>query len=144
MRGLLCLMAAALTLSACSQKTEKPPEPELPRVDKLNGVDINAPLSVIGTEPFWSLMLKETDMTLERPDHPDQVVPRHPFEINKDKDGAARAELISDEISLTLIAQNCSDGMSDRIYPLTAEATVGDEVFKGCALPTDALDKTKP
>ena len=55
-----------------------------------------------------------------------------------------RAELLSNEMSLTLIAQTCSDGMSNRTYPLTAEVNLGDEVLKGCATPTANLEKDKP
>ncbi|MDC7684350.1 hypothetical protein PQU92_13765 [Asticcacaulis sp. BYS171W] len=137
-------LGLGLGLSACSPKVEKPPEPESQRVDTLGGIDINAPLSVIGTEPFWGLTLKEDDMILVRPGQEDVVFPRHMFEVNKDKDGAQRAELISNEISLTLIAQKCSDGMSGRTYPLTAEANIGDEILKGCALPTASMEKPKP
>lgn len=137
-------LLSLLALAACGPKIEKPPEPESTQVDSLAGVDLNAPLSVIGTEPFWSLSLTERDVTFERPGDDAQVFPRHLFEINKDKSGPKRAELLSNEISLTLIAQTCSDGMSDRVYPLTAEVNFGDEVLKGCATPTARLESEKP
>ncbi|MFN3807521.1 hypothetical protein [Asticcacaulis sp.] len=141
--GSACLLAL-FSLTACGPEVEKPPEPESTQVDSLSGVDLNAPLSVIGTEPFWSLTLTERDVTFERPGEEAQVFPRHLFEINKDKSGPKRAELLSNEMSLTLIAQTCSDGMSNRTYPLTAEVNLGDEVLKGCATPTANLEKDKP
>ena len=36
---------------------------------------------------------------------------------------------------LTLIATECSDGMSDRVYPLTAKVEIGDDEVTGCAAP---------
>ncbi|MFT3997106.1 MAG: hypothetical protein QM667_06845 [Asticcacaulis sp.] len=147
MRRLPCLLVVPvlLGLTACSPaKAPKPPEPKSKAVDKLGGVDLNTPLSVIGTEPFWNLTLAGDTMTFERPGQEAKSYPRYKFEVNEDKDGAARAELISEEFSLTLIAQKCSDGMSDRVYPLTAEANINDEVLKGCAVTTAALDKDRP
>lgn len=139
----VCLLAL-LPLAACSPKAEKPPEPKSIQIDSLAGVDLNAPLTVTGTEPFWSLTLTEEEATFERPSEEAKVFPREKFEINKDKEGPARAELLTNELSLTLIAQKCSDGMSDRAYPLTAEINLGDEVLKGCAVTTAALEKDKP
>lgn len=138
-----CLLAL-LTLAACSPKAEKPPEPESIQIDSLAGVDLNAPLTVTGTEPFWSLTLTGDEATFERPGEEARVFPRQEFEINKDKEGPARAELLTNELSLTLIAQKCSDGMSDRVYPLTAEINMSDEVLKGCAVTTAALEKDRP
>ena len=34
---------------------------------------------------------------------------------------------------LTLIATECSDGMSDRVYPLTAKVELGEREMIGCA-----------
>ena len=39
----------------------------------------------------------------------------------------------------TLIATECSDGMSDRIYPLTARVVIGEETLQGCAASTAAI-----
>ena len=42
-------------------------------------------------------------------------------------------------ISVTLIATECSDGMSDRTYPLTALVEVGERTLTGCAASTAAI-----
>ena len=34
---------------------------------------------------------------------------------------------------VTLIATECSDGMSDRVYPLTARVELGTQTLNGCA-----------
>ena len=40
-----------------------------------------------------------------------------------------------------LIATECSDGMSDRTYPLTAKVEIGDETLTGCAAATAAIER---
>ena len=42
---------------------------------------------------------------------------------------------------LTLMATDCSDGMSDRTYPLTAKVEIGDETLTGCAAATAAIER---
>jgi uncharacterized membrane protein len=39
-------------------------------------------------------------------------------------------------LRLTLRKAACSDGMSDRSYPLTAEVEAGGKTLKGCAAPS--------
>ena len=41
--------------------------------------------------------------------------------------------------TLTLIATECSDGMSDRVYPLTARFEAGETELAGCAEATARL-----
>jgi len=99
----------------------------------VGGVDLSKPLKFTGTEPFWSLSVSEDDIILERPD----AAPRHftpsPFHM----DGQS-AELRSTDLSAVVTAKPCSDGMSDRAYPLTAEVRIGDVVYKGCAVAAGA------
>jgi uncharacterized membrane protein len=133
------LMSLALALSACS--APPPPEPRSPELKVLAGVNLDGPISVLGTEPFWSLTLKADDITLESPDLADRRFARVAFEKGEQSD---HAELISDALSLSLTAKTCSDGMSDRVYPLTAEVNINDISLKGCAIDTETLNDTKP
>lgn len=143
--GFVCLGLAATALAACNQTPKKTPTPPAPRIDTLAGVDLNANLSVIGTEPFWALTLTDGQVTLEGPDKEPTTWPRHIFLISENyEDGSERAELLTNELTLILSDEPCSDGMSDRKYPLTAEATIGDEVLKGCAIATAELEKYRP
>ncbi len=43
---------------------------------------------------------------------------------------------------LTLIATECSDGMSDRLYPLTARVELGEETLNGCGNKQMALSQS--
>jgi uncharacterized membrane protein len=91
-------------------------------------------LDAKGTEPFWAVQIRKETLTLARPDHADLTAPHGRPQV---RDGATvwsggfgRAAL-----KVTLRKANCSDGMSDRTYPLAAEVEVGDETLKGCAAP---------
>jgi uncharacterized membrane protein len=45
-------------------------------------------------------------------------------------------------LSVTLVATECSDGMSDRTYPLTAMVKVGETSLNGCAASSAAIMST--
>ncbi len=47
------------------------------------------------------------------------------FTVTTDKNNA---------LVVTLIDTDCSDGMSDRLYPLTAKVEIGGETLSGCAI----------
>jgi len=137
------LLLTALSLSACQPKTDDPSSAH--RIDRLGGVDLTANLSVIGTEPFWALTLTDDQITLEGPGKEPAQWPRPEFLSSENyQDGSRSAELVADELTLVLSAKPCTDGMSDRKYPLTAEATLGDEVLTGCAIATSDLETFRP
>lgn len=83
-----------------------------------------------GTEPFWAVQVRARALTLKRPGFPD---------VSVDHDGPRMegdaAVWGGDAFQLTLRKGTCSDGMSDNAYPMTAEALIAGETFKGCAAP---------
>lgn len=99
-------------------------------------MDISQPITAIGTEPFWSVKIVGTTLTLTRPDAPARdfnapgasIQPGRATWIATDGDGA--------QLTLTIYASECSDGMSDRKYPWTAELTLFGEALRGCAVKT--------
>ncbi len=104
----------------------------------LSGVALDQPLRILGTEPFWAITTDDSDVLLERPD----AAPRH-FTPSGFHITGNQAELRSTTLSIVLTPGPCSDGMSDRQYPLTAEVRLDDKVLKGCAMPKAELDKAK-
>jgi uncharacterized membrane protein len=116
-------MLAALALYACGPE----PAAETPASAPVSA------LHALGTEPFWSADLGDGRLSLTRPDHPPVSGPatlvssggaRFLWEA-KATDGRT--------IRMRVAAGDCSDGMSDRRYPLKVEIDVGDEHLKGCA-----------
>jgi uncharacterized membrane protein len=47
---------------------------------------------------------------------------------------------VGQAFTVTLRATECSDGMSDRVYPLEAEILYKGETLKGCANSEACLD----
>jgi uncharacterized membrane protein len=129
-----------LVLAACSPAEEPAPSPEVPApAPVLGGVDLAGPVRALGTEPFWSLDLTGTEMVYTTPEPPEQRAPRTVPLIQGTT--ATWETETADGIALrvTLIATECSDGMSDRTYPLTAMVRLGEQELTGCAASTKAI-----
>lgn len=153
----LPLLFMCLTLAACSRSmdstpaeapadapSEAPSEPPAaanapPAVHVLNTVDLREPVSLNGTEPFWGLTVKPEGIKLSRPDAPEKDYMPADFVVNGNQ-----AALQTGELTVNLAVATCSDGMSERRYPLTAEVHVGTEVLKGCAMATAEMAKSRP
>jgi len=124
----------ALIAAACSEAPVETPAPaEAPAPVVLGGVDLNAPLRALGTEPFWGvdispdgLVYSAVDSEGMRADNPGPTIQGTTAVFaSATEDGTA--------LVVTLIATECSDGMSDRIYPLTARVELGGQTLNGCA-----------
>lgn len=102
-------------------------------------------LTLIGTEPFWSVVITESTKStaLTRPDAA-PVTGGLP-ERNATVDGANfTAKAPDGDMAITLKKAACSDGMSDRAYPYEAEVNWQGQALKGCAIPTADFDKLPP
>jgi uncharacterized membrane protein len=94
-----------------------------------------APLRAVGTEPFWGARIEGRCVTYSHPDDQQgtRVWTRY---AARGTDGAATwtGALGGKPFVLTTRPQpGCSDGMSDRRYPLAVELTVAGEQRRGCA-----------
>jgi len=110
-----------------------------PAVHVLNTVDLREPVSLNGTEPFWGITVKQDGIKLSRPDAPEKDYMPADFVVNGNQ-----ATLQTGELIINLAVATCSDGMSERRYPLTSEVHVGNEVLKGCAMATAEMAKNQP
>jgi putative lipoprotein len=92
-----------------------------------------------GNEPFWSARAGVDGVIVERPG---SAPLKGEFTGVRD-DGAERViETGTSEgaLALRLAPGRCSDGMSDTVYGWSAQLTLGDQAFRGCAfagLPAD-------
>lgn len=150
MRPILFALPLTLTtalLAACSPEPEVkrgPPEapaPAAPATPMLAGVDLSQPLRLLGTEPFWGVQVTGDALVYSGVDRPEQRAPNPgpaitgtvaTWDVTTDK-GA--------QLKVMLTATECSDGMSDRTYPLTARVEIGGETLNGCAATVAALDR---
>ena len=93
------------------------------------------PARAIGTEPFWSAQVAGRCVTYSTPE--DQKGTRIWTRFNPGPDGGVWVGSLDGKPFklVTRLRQGCSDGMSDRSYPLDAMLTVRGEERSGCAAP---------
>lgn len=104
--------------------------------------DFGQPLRALGTEPFWAVDITDgTRLTLRRPDHPDAVFQAPGATITPGRAVWTAQAADARTMTLTLFVSECSDGMSDRSYPMTAEVELNGETLRGCAAPAAELAK---
>jgi uncharacterized membrane protein len=135
----LALLAA---LAACSPQDPDgnaapppadapPPAPEAKATTPTGpalAADFMGDIDALGTEPFWSLTIRKDVLMLTRPDQSDVLAPAGTPVMQGDK-----AVWTTPSLVVSLAKADCSDGMSDRKFPLTAQVTLGSTVLKGCA-----------
>lgn len=137
---LLSAAMAVVALAACSQPAEKAPAaPAEARV--LAGVDLDQPLRVLGTEPFWAVEISSTGLIYSGVDRPEQKAANPGPALQGTVAVWTTATEAKTPLVVTLMATDCSDGMSDRTYPLTAKVEIGGENLTGCAAASAAIEK---
>ncbi|MEA5583463.1 hypothetical protein VB620_19225 [Nodularia harveyana UHCC-0300] len=91
-----------------------------------------------GTEPFWSINVSQTEIVYSSlGSNENQTFPYvKPLAADGRNPDTVRVYKLGDkEQSLLIIRKvdNCSDGMSDNLYPYSALFIKGDMVLEGCA-----------
>ena len=85
-----------------------------------------------GTEPFWGGASGAGMATYSTPENPDGS--EFPVERFAGNNGLGiSGSLNGASFDLMITPGECSDGMSDRIFPYTATLLVGGEQRQGCA-----------
>lgn len=131
----ILLPVALLALAACQPA---------PTLTTLAGVDLAKPTRALGTEPFWGIEVSLDEIVFTGVDRADfratgpvlRMAGAGAVFTAKDAGGA--------ELTLTLKPDKCSDGMSDWVYPLSAEVKFGGETLVGCAASQTMLDERPP
>lgn len=134
----LALVGLFPVLAACGEAG--PSAADAPPA-RLAGVDLGQPVRVLGVEPFWGVEVGPDGLLYSGVDRPEEAAANPgPQIVGSTAVITTRTER-DRPLVVTLIATDCSDGMSDRIYPLTARVEIGDEVLQGCAASTEALER---
>lgn len=133
----LVVLAAGLGLVACSSEPVAPERVDA--VSSLNGIALDQPLKARGNEPFWGVDITADTLRYSGADR-QELVAIHDGPLVQGTLATWRGTTPEGQtLVLTLIATECSDTMSDRIYPLIARLEVGDESLNGCAATASAL-----
>ena len=144
---------AFLALAACQPqdpdgKAAEPPAdaPAAPAAAtpaaSAGGMDISQPISARGTEPFWAVEIMDgTKIRLMRPDQPDLTAEAPGAALSPQTATWVAKGPEGEQVTVTLKIGECSDGMSDLTYPMTAEVVLMNETLKGCAAKTAELPR---
>jgi uncharacterized membrane protein len=99
------------------------------------------PLRAIGTEPFWGLDVDSAGLRFTTPADTSGIrfPPGSPTVAGDTTVWAVRTERVT--INARIWPDQCSDGMSDRVYPYAAVVVVRGTPYHGCA---DARDSFRP
>jgi uncharacterized membrane protein len=134
------LALSLLLLAACQQ--EAPVQaPASKAAPKTAVSDFSGDIDARGTEPFWAVKIRGTQLTLSRPDQPDLVAQAPGAAI---RPGTAAWTAKTPEgatLKVTLYVSPCSDGMSDLRYPMAAEVALAGVTYSGCAAKTAQMPR---
>ncbi len=135
------ILAAAVLAAAC---TEPGGANDASGAQTVGGVDLAQPVRALGTEPFWSVEITPQQLIYSGVDRPEQEIVNPGAKVSGSTAVIEAKDAVGASFVITLKAAECSDGMSDRIYPLEAEVKVGAETLKGCAASEDFLKAQPP
>ncbi|HLT43833.1 MAG TPA: MliC family protein [Luteimonas sp.] len=122
--------SATLTLGGqrhdCQATEERSPWDEA----RQRGVEFRG----LGTEPFWSLEVHggpepRIELNLDMGERR-LLVPQP--EALADGEGYAGQADDGSPVTLRIAREECSDGMSDQVFPAAIELSVGDQDYRGC------------
>ena len=94
-------------------------------------------LRVVGTEPFWAVQVNGDALTFTTPEDQRGLQLRGVRVVAADGGFAIAGRSGQQGFSLQVDPGNCSDGMSDTAYTMTAEFRLGETTYRGCARPAD-------
>ena len=95
-----------------------------------------AALRAVGTEPFWGARVEGRCVTYSTPENQQGVRVWTRYSSERNGRGAWVGQLDGKKFEMRVRPEaGCSDGMSDKRYPIAVELTVMGESRKGCAEP---------
>lgn len=132
-------LAALLLAAACTPAKTDGIDPKGQTFDAVAADDA---VTLTGTEPFWTLKIADGAGVWTTPDNEGGT-----------RFGATRfagnnglgftGTLDGKPLTATLTPGECSDGMSDRVFPFVATIALGGDTFEGCGY-TDSKPFTGP
>ena len=129
--GMLCACARSAAQPAETAAAAPPPAPAASG----SAMDISKPITALGTEPFWSLKIEGMRFRLSRPSQPDLTAEAPGAQMSPGRAVWEAKAADGQTLKVTIYNGDCSDGMSDRRYPMAAEIQLGQETLRGCAAP---------
>lgn len=120
-------VSCVLALGACG-----PADGISRETEPFTGITDGEVITSLGTEPFWMIEISGDEAVYSSPDQLDgtsfaisRFAGNNGLGFSGDMDGT--------NINLTITPGECSDAMSDRVFPFTATLAIGDDTLMGCA-----------
>ncbi len=131
----LVLPVSALLLASCQQGGEAdagiPGDPDT--AEATSSIGEAETVNFGGNEPFWGGEVSGTALIYTTPENPDGTA----ITVSRRTGlgGISWSGTMDDRAFMLAVSElSCSDGMSDRTYPLTATLQIGsEEARQGCA-----------
>lgn len=92
---------------------------------------------LLGNEPFWSVDIIPSEKIIAFKDVGSEKTYVFPYEAAKASGNTLTYQVSNDQkqsIKILITKETCSDGMSDRKYQYSAQATINGKTLKGCAI----------
>lgn len=123
---------ASLGLAACQQGGDGTVPGDTSDTQAYGGIADDAVIRFTGTEPFWGGRVSGETLTYSTPENMEgTVIPATRF---AGRGGLSFSGALEGQaLDLAITPGNCSDGMSDRIYPFVATLQIGPDQRNGCA-----------
>lgn len=149
------LLAAGLLVAACNSGSETSstgtdtgakadtsiPAPAATQAEnRLGKVDLTQPLRLLGTEPSWSLDVTPASLTFSPMDGAKHMANNPGAAVQGTTANWTTKTQAGTQVVANVTLKDCSDGMSDRIYSLSATVKIGEQNFTGCAASLKALE----
>jgi uncharacterized membrane protein len=104
-----------------------------------SGPDIWGEVNALGTGPFWSLRIRDGQITFSRAGK-NNIITVNPGPTAATEGSATWSiPLPSLRFTLTVTRENCVDGASDRRYDLAAKLVLQGKTYYGCAASLAAI-----
>lgn len=100
-------------------------------VSAYDGIAGDEVITALGTEPFWGAQIVGSTMTYSTPDNIDGTE----IEVSRFAGNGGlgfSGKLDGAPLQLAVTPGDCSDQMSDRIYPFTVTLNIGEAQLGGC------------
>lgn len=152
----MVVMISLGALCGCGNRTPSQSGDETTTADSVTtrrplSATIDSTIVALGNEPFWNVRVTAREILYTDPERLDGY--RFP-PVDAVEDGDARVyrtrrNVLTGEpgprtLELRIQVGTCSDGMSDRVYPMTAALKIGDETRTGCAWCQNDTLSTEP
>lgn len=123
----LSALALSIGLSACTPATDGIDA----KGETFDAVAPDEVVSLTGTEPFWNVRIENGEALWTSPENAQGT--RFAVSRFAGNNGLGfSGDMAGQAITMTLTPGQCSDGMSDRVFPFVATIALGEETLRGC------------